>query len=229
VGEEALDILVAGGRGAKGRGLAHQGRHGVEGRHAQFVAHHLDGGAQVQGTVVRIHRYGHQPVAAGHFLIGQAGGFPAEDQGHIPLPHMGKYVLHPLAGRFRVRAPIPASGREGRGKDGARQGFIQGGADMGLGQHVPGPGGPSLRLWIREMLGIDQIKPGQPHGFHGPGGGADIARVAGLTKNNTDALKRGSRGHSKIPFFQIVLGGLPGSFPPTSRPESSFKTPCIQP
>ena len=165
-----------------------------------FVGNDLHGLGEVEGEVGGVAGDGHQAVAALHFFDAQAEGFVAEDEGGLLS---GAGALQDFGGELarglQRGGELAFAAGEGAADNGVGKGFVQRGGDAGGVEDVGGAGGEDaaffgqneiLRLLRVENgrfgghgrgheIGGDEDEAGQPHGFHGAGGRADVGGVAG--------------------------------------------------
>jgi len=125
-------------------------------------------------------------VTQGQFIIGKAGLLPAKDEGNTLLPGIPMGDCSRFSGCHRRPSQAAVARRAPEHKRTALQRFGKTAPNLGLSEHIVGTRGHRGRLGSGETLGIDQVQSLQCHGFHGPGGGADVARMGGLDQNDSD-------------------------------------------
>ena len=181
--------------------------HAAVGLAVDFVAHDLHGLGEVEREVVGIAVDGHQAVAGLHFFYAQAVGFVAEHQrGLLSCFGCRQQIGGQCARGLQFGGQFAAAAGQCAAQYGVGKGFFQCGADAGVFQYVGRAGskdeaffGQFERLRVCRVehgrlgghrglhqVGCDEGQFGQPHGFHGAGGGADVARMAGAGEDDAD-------------------------------------------
>ena len=129
------------------------------------------------------------PVAALQFIVGQTACLAPEQHRHRARPC--------LPDDFRGRFPnvahgpgyAPLAGTGSNHPHAVADGRFQVIEHPAAFNDIAGARRPPLGLGIREALRPHQRQAPDAHGFHGPRGGADVARMAWLHQHDADVLK----------------------------------------
>lgn len=126
------------------------------------------------------------------FFVGQAGPLAAEHQRCVCRIALARECLGRAPGIEVGTGQRPRSRAQAGDPMAAGQRSGQVGMHTGLFEDIIGASGHGRGLRVGKLRRCDQMQLAEPHGFHRPGGGTDVARMGGRHQHDARRTTHGA-------------------------------------